>query len=252
MRLERARDLAVQIGIVAAVAALWEGASRLGLVDSQLLPPFSAVMAELAAMLADGRVMGNLAITVAEVALAFAIVAPLGVAIGLVLAESDYLGRAFKPFFYFLASVPKSVFLPAFILIFGIGFGQKVAFGVFQAIFVLVISTAAAVAGVEPELVKLARSYGASRGAIYREIYWPSMLPFIVEGLRLGVIFSITGVVFAEMAASRAGIGALIASWGQSFQMPSLYAGVVLVSLLSILVNEILRGYETRVGRWRG
>lgn len=56
------------------------------------------------------------------------------------------------------------------------------------------------------------------------------MLPFIVEGMRLGVIFSITGVVFAEMAAARAGMGARIATWGQTFQMPDLYAGVLLVS----------------------
>jgi ABC-type nitrate/sulfonate/bicarbonate transport system permease component len=173
------------------------------------------------------------------------------VGIGLVLAESDYLGRAFRPFFYFLASVPKSVFLPAFILIFGIGFSQKVAFGVFQAIFVLVISTIASVASVEPELLKLARSYGASRTAIYRDIYWPAMLPFIVEGMRLGVIFSITGVVFAEMYIARAGIGAQIATWGQTFQMANLYAGILLISVLSILINESLRWYELRVGKWR-
>lgn len=235
-----------------AVAALaWEAAPRLGWVDANLLPPLSDVLAHLAALFADGRFLGHVGVTAGEVALSFAIVAPLGVGIGLVLAESDYLGRAFRPFFYFLSSVPKSVFLPAFILIFGIGFGQKVAFGVFQAIFVLVISTVASVASVEPELLKLARSYGASRTAIYRDIYWPAMLPFIVEGMRLGVIFSITGVVFAEMYIARAGIGAQIATWGQTFQMANLYAAILLISVLSILINETLRWYELRVGKWR-
>lgn len=246
------RIRAVQFGAVALVAALWEFAPRVGLADSTLLPPFSEVLKQLVTLLSEGSVVKDLAITASEVALAFAIVAPLGVGCGLLLAENDYLGRVFKPFFYFLASVPKSVFLPAFILLFGIGFGQKVAFGVFQAIFVLVISTVAAVASVEPELVKLARAYGASRARIYTEIYWPSMLPFIVEGMRLGVIFSITGVVFAEMAVARAGMGARIATWGQTFQMPDLYAGVLLVSLLSITVNEALRAYERKVGKWRG
>jgi ABC-type nitrate/sulfonate/bicarbonate transport system permease component len=235
-----------------AVAFLaWEAAPRLGWVDANLLPPLSDVLVHLAVLFADGRFLGHVGVTAGEVALSFAIVAPLGVGIGLVLAESDYLGRAFRPFFYFLASVPKSVFLPAFILIFGIGFSQKVAFGVFQAIFVLVISTIASVASVEPELLKLARSYGASRTAIYRDIYWPAMLPFIVEGMRLGVIFSITGVVFAEMYIARAGIGAQIATWGQTFQMANLYAGILLISVLSILINESLRWYELRVGKWR-
>jgi ABC-type nitrate/sulfonate/bicarbonate transport system permease component len=247
----RRRTLGIQAGVVLAVAALWEAAPRAGLVDPNLLPPFSEVCGQVVTLFTEEGLSRDLAVTAGELIAAFAIVAPIGVGIGLLLAENEYLGRVFRPFFYFLASVPKSVFLPTFILLFGIGFGQKVAFGVFQAVFVLVISTVAAVRGVEPELVKLARSYGASRMTIYREIYWPSMLPLVIEGARLGVVFSITGVVFAEMAVARAGLGARIASFGQTFQMPSLYAGVLVVSLFSIAINELLRSYERRIGRWR-
>lgn len=240
-----------QFLIVLGVALVWEVVSRTGVVNPQLLPPFSAVMAEAGALLSDPKFLFHLGITAGEVGLSLLIVAPLGFAIGLLLAESEYIGKAFLPFFNFLSSVPKSIFLPMFILTFGIGFNQKVAFGVFQAIFVLVVSTVAAVASVPKEYIKLARAYSASRTALYVDIYWPAMLPFVLEGFRLGVIFSITGVIFAEMSASRAGLGSQIATWGQTFQMTSLYAGVVVASGLSIAINELIRAYEARVSRWR-
>lgn len=241
-----------QIGTIAGLFLLWEAAVQTGLADGRIVPPPSLVLPRALSLLGDASVLYHLWITSAQVMLAFVLVAPLGVAIGLLLGESDYLGRAFKPFFYFIASVPKSVFLPVFILAFGIGFTQKVAFGMFQAIFVLVISAIAAADSVPAELVKMARAYGASRRQLYADIYLPSMLPVIVEGLRLGMIFNITGVLFAEMYVSRAGLGFLVSNWGMRFEMVNLFAGIMLAAVLSIAVNETLRWYENKVGAWRG
>ena len=241
-----------QIGIVVAIFLIWEVVVQTGVANPRIVPPPSQVLPTAIAMLGDTQVLYHLWITSAQVMLAFVLVAPIGVAIGLLLGESDYFGRAFKPFFYFVASVPKSVFLPVFILAFGIGFTQKVAFGMFQAIFVLVISAIAAADSVSADYLKMARAYGASRRQIYKDIYLPAMLPVIVEGLRLGMIFNITGVLFAEMYVSRAGLGHLVSNWGMSFEMVNLFAGILLAAVLSIAVNETLRWYETRVGSWRG
>lgn len=240
-----------QAAIVAALLVAWEAVSSLGIVDPRLLPPFSTVAESAAMLVGDGAFLYHLGVTAGEVVLAGIIVAPVGIGIGLLLSENAYLGAAFRPFFYFLASVPKSVFLPIFILLFGIGFSQKVAFGVFQAIFVLVIATIAAATSVPDDLIRVARANGASRWQLYREIYWPAMLPLILEGMRLGVIFNITGVVFAEMYVARAGVGSQISHWGQTFDIPNLLAGILLIALLSIVVNESLRWYERRVGQWR-
>ena len=76
------------------------------------------------------------------------------------------------------------------------------------------------------------------------------MLPLILTGLRLGMIFCIIGVLLAEMYASRRGIGRLIFSWGESYQVPELLAGILLVSLLTIAVNEAMRLAELRVARF--
>lgn len=249
--MSKLHPVAIQLAIVAALVAVWEAASVTGAVDPRLLPSPGIVFRRMIELLANPAILQDLGITLAAIALAFVIVAPIGIGIGLLLAESAYFSKAFSGVFHFLAGVPKSVFLPLFILLFGISFSQKVAFGVFQAIFVLVISTTAAVSSVQPELVRLAKVNGASRSVIYREIYWPSMLPLIIEGMRLGMIFNIAGVLFAEMYASRSGFGAEIANWGRNFDMPSLYAGVLIITILSIVVNESLRLYERKVGKWR-
>lgn len=250
--MSRAGTLLAQIGIVAGIFLFWEAAVQTGVANARIVPPPSLVLPRAFAMLGDPIVLYHLWITSAQVLLAFILVAPIGVAIGLLLGESDYFGRAFKPFFYFVASVPKSVFLPVFILAFGIGFTQKVAFGMFQAIFVLVISAIAAAESVSSDFVKMARAYGATRRQLYVDIYLPAMLPVVVEGLRLGMIFNITGVLFAEMYVSRAGLGHLVSNWGMRFEMVNLFAGILLAAVLSIAVNETLRWYENRVGAWRG
>jgi ABC-type nitrate/sulfonate/bicarbonate transport system permease component len=220
-------------------------------VDARLLPPPSLVAGEIGAFLGDPRMLRHLWVTATRVFTAFVLVTPLGVALGLCLGENEYVGRALTPFVYFMASVPKSVLLPIFVLSFGISFSQKVAFGMFQALFVLAISGIAAARSVPAELVTVARAYGASRWQLYTQIYWPSMLPVLLEGLRLGMTFNITGIVFAEMYVSPDGLGHLIAGWGASFQIPELLSGIVLAAVLSIVVNETLRWYERRVGRWR-
>lgn len=249
--MSQGRQLAIQLGFVVALLLAWELIVKTGVIDARLLPPFTDVLTHLWAVVQDPQVLHHLWVTCSEVLLSFVIVAPLGIGLGLLLGENEFLGKAFKPFFFFMASVPKSIFLPLFILALGIGFAQKVAFGVFQAIFVLVISSIAAAESVPPDFVKMGRALGASRRQQYQLIYLPAMLPVIVEGLRLGMIFSITGVLFAEMYVSRAGLGYLIANWGSRFELANLLAGILLAALLSILINETLRWFERRLGEWR-
>ncbi len=241
----------VQTGLVVGTVVVWEAAAQAHLVNPRLLPPASTVGQHIVTFLTDPKILRHLWVTASRVLTAFVLVTPLGVALGLLLGENEYLGRAFRPFFYFVASVPKSVFLPIFILALGIGFSQKVVFGMFQAIFVLVINGVAAAMSVPPHLVLLARAYGASKWQIYTQIYFPSMLPLLVEGMRLGMVFNITGILFAEMYVSPDGLGYLISGWGQNFQIPELLAGIVLAAALSVAVNETLRWYERRLGRWR-
>ena len=77
------------------------------------------------------------------------------------------------------------------------------------------------------------------------------MLPLLIEALRISMIFTFTGVVLAEMYASRHGIGYQISNWGETYQVRPLLAGVLLVSAMAILFNEAIRWVEKKCGHWR-
>jgi NitT/TauT family transport system permease protein len=176
---------------------------------------------------------------------------PIGAGVGVLVAESEYFGQIFRPMLFYVFSIPKSIFLPMFILVFGIGFEQKVAYAAFSTVFIVIMSAAAAVESVKADHVLVARSYGATRTQVLTRVYVPSMLPFLLEALRISMIFNFTGVMIAEMYASRSGIGQLIASWGENFQMPQLFAGVVLLAAAAIGFNEAVRWLEARCSAWR-
>jgi ABC-type nitrate/sulfonate/bicarbonate transport system permease component len=240
-----------RIAIVVALFALWEALSRFGIVNPRLLPSASDTISALSDLLQRSSVRSDLAVTATEVLAAFALAVPIGGLIGFLIAENRYFAEVAKPLLFFAFSIPKSIFLPMFILVFGVGFSQKVGFGFFSTIFIVIMSTTTAVESVKLEYLTVARSYGATRTQTAWRVYLPSMLPVLLEALRISMIFNLTGVILAEMYASRDGIGHQIATWGENFQMKQLLAGVLMVAIIAIAFNEIIRWVETRCSHWR-
>jgi NitT/TauT family transport system permease protein len=247
----RLQIILTRLALLALVLGAWEILPRSGVVNPLLLPPLSEVMAMLANLLGRPNVHEAVAVTALEVLVAFIIAVPLGAAAGILLAENEYFGEIFKPMLFYVFSIPKSIFLPMFILVFGIGFQQKVAYAAFTTAFVVLMSATAAVESVRSDHIMVARSYGASRTQILWRVYVPSMLPILLETLRISMIFNFTGVMIAEMYASRTGIGHLISNWGENFQMPQLFAGVIMLSAVAVLFNEAVRVLEARCSTWR-
>jgi NitT/TauT family transport system permease protein len=240
-----------RFAIVLAIFALWETLSRTGMVNPRLLPSASDTLSTLGDLLQRASVRNDLAVTAREVLTAFALAVPVGALIGYLIAEHRYFADVMKPLLFFAFSIPKSIFLPMFILVFGVGFAQKVGFGFFSTIFIVIMSTTTAVESVKVDHLKVARSYGATPAQTAFRVYLPSMLPVLLEALRISMIFNLTGVILAEMYASRDGIGHQIASWGENFQMKQLLAGVVMIAAIAMTFNELVRWVETRCSHWR-
>ena len=240
-----------RLAIIVAMLALWEFLSRSGIVNPRLLPSASETLATLGDLLQRASVRSDLAVTASEVLAAFVLAAPFGALIGYLIAENRYFADVVKPLLFFAFSIPKSIFLPMFILVFGVGFAQKVGFGFFSTIFIVIMSTTTAVESVKMEYLTVARSYGATSTQTAFRVYLPSMLPVLLEALRISMIFNLTGVILAEMYASRDGIGHQIATWGENFQMKQLLAGVVMIAAIAIVFNELIRWVETRCSHWR-
>ncbi len=240
-----------RFAIVLALFALWETLSRTGVADPRLLPSASDTLSTLGGLLQRAGVRNDLAVTASEVLTAFALAVPVGALIGYLIAEHRYFADVMKPLLFFAFSIPKSIFLPMFILIFGVGFAQKVGFGFFSTIFIVIMSTTTAVESVKVDHLRVARSYGATPIQIAFRVYLPSMLPVLLEALRISMIFNLTGVILAEMYASRDGIGHQIATWGENFQMKQLLAGVVMIAAIAMTFNELVRWVETKCSHWR-
>src|SRR5262244_460732 len=226
----RRHERLIVAAAVLGLLALWEVLARLGRIDPTLAPAPTTIVDALVRLAARPEVRASLAVTGWEVLAAFLIALPTGLLLGFLLAEVPVLGALVRPLVNFLFGVPKSIFLPVFILVFG---------GI------------AAVQSVPRELVLVSRVYGASRAQIIREIYLPAMAPILLESARLGMVFNITAVLLCEIYGARDGIGYRIAAWGENLQMPQLYAALVIVAALAVAINEVLRAIETRLGAWR-
>lgn len=249
--MSRTAVILFRIALLAAFLGAWELLPRTGIVNPMLLPPLSLVMETLGEILARGDFREAMLVTSAEVLIAFIIAVPLGGAIGVLAAENAYFGAIFRPMLFYVFSIPKSIFLPMFILAFGIGFEQKVAYATFSTIFIVIMSASAAVESVKADYVLVAQSYGATRAQILRRIYIPSMMPILLETLRISMIFNFTGVMIAEMYASRTGVGHMIANWGENFMLPQLFAGVIVLAVAAMSFNELVRYMEGRCSTWR-
>lgn len=239
-----------QFLLLGLVIALWQTASGVGWVDPAALPPPSAVLQTAAAMLVSHAFLDNAGDTALRVATAFAIGAPFAISFGLFVGEHMRLQRVVAPVFQFAMAIPQSIFLPIFMLLLGIGFAEKVVYGITHVVFVVTVSTIAAVRQVPRPWFAAARSFGFKPSQIYYKIYLPAMAPVIVTGLRLGLIFNIIGVLLAEMYASQTGLGVLLMRWGADYDTQRTLAATILISCATILVNEGMRVWERRVGRW--
>lgn len=243
---------ASQVGIVGAFLVLWQLAAPLGLMGTDMLPPFSDVLNVLWKEMHDRTFLSDVALTLVEIIVAFFAMVPVGLLLGFLIGESPVLYAVTRPLLQGLMAVPKAMFLPFFVMILGIGFVEKAAFAGVLGIFVVIMNGIAAVHSIPHGLIVAARSMGANRAQLYLRIYLPGMLPLLLTGVRVGLIFTIFGVLLGEMYASAHGLGRSIFDAGEAFHFPQMFAGVFLVVVFSIAANEILRLFETASRRRRG
>jgi NitT/TauT family transport system permease protein len=247
----KARGLVTWVLALAVLFGAWQGALSTGLMAPELLPPVGAVLATAGELLIKPSFLAHASTTLLEVAVAFVIAVPLGLLLGIAIAESRYWSAVLKPVVFLVFSIPKTIFLPMFILAFGINFSQKVGFGVFSTIFIVLISAFSALDSVKADHLRVARIYGATARQVAWRVYLPSMAPVLLEAVRLAMMFNLTGILLAEMYASRNGLGQLVSNWGENFMLRELLAGILIISAAAILFNEAVRWLETRCEHWR-
>ena len=234
---------ALRAVIIVAVLALWEVVAESGWLFRDVVPTLPVIGRAIAKLLTDGAFYSNLALTAGEIAASLAIGGIAGILVGLLLGGSPFLARAYEGFIYYLGPTPKIIFFPIMILWFGVGPGSKIAMGALSAFFPIVISVASGMRQIAPVLIRVGRSFRATPSQMTRTIYFPAMRVPIVNGLRLGLGLAIIGTLLAETKLSNRGLGFLIIQSYTTFDMPRMYALLIVLFVIAIGLNALIGRY---------
>ena len=240
------RVWAVRAAIILVLLAIWEVVARSGWLFQDVVPTLPVIARAIVRLLSDPAFYANLEVTALEIAAALAIGGTAGMAVGLLLGGSRFLSRAYEGFIYYLGPTPKIIFFPIMILWFGVGPGSKIAMGALSCFFPIVISVAAGMRQIAPVLIRVGRSFRAARWQMTRMIYLPAMRTPIVNGFRLGLGIAIIGTLLAETKLSNRGLGYLIIQSYTTFDMPRMYALLIVLFVLAIGLNTLIGRYSTR------
>jgi ABC-type nitrate/sulfonate/bicarbonate transport system permease component len=241
---------ALQLVTVLVVLALWELAARLGWVDPLFVPAPSAVAPALVQI--GGGALAGLADTLGKTALAYVLSVVLGVAAGIAVGSVRLLRDVLSPYVVALYGIPKILVLPWIVLLLGYGTTPAVFYGTLHGFFPIMVLVMGAVRDVDRTLVTVARSFGASTWQLYWKVLLPAIVPSVLAGMRLGVVFCLLGVLVVEMFAGLRGMGHLLSSFANGFQAPELFAATALVSAASIVIVVALDHLNEKLSGWRG
>jgi NitT/TauT family transport system permease protein len=235
----------LRTAIIAAALVGWEVLAQSGLLYRDVVPSLIAIGRALAALLANPEYYWHLGVTAGEIAIAIAIGGTSGLLVGLVLGGSRVLGRAFEPYLYYLGPTPKIIFFPIMIMWFGVGPASKVAMGSLSCFFPIALSVAAGMRQIDPVLIRIGHSFRARQWQMALKIYLPALRHPIINGVRLGLGVALIGTLLAETKLSNRGIGFLIIQAYSLFDMPRMYAMLIVLFVLAIGANAL-------VGRFGG
>jgi NitT/TauT family transport system permease protein len=245
----RRRYLAGTLSVVGGLL-LWEFVSRVLVANALFLAAPSEIVAAIYSLAATGQLWHHIGISGAEFALGYVIASCIGIALGLAMASSATVKQALQPWISGLYATPTIALAPLFILWFGIGIWSKVIVVISLVLFPVTINTEAGLRTTSERLIEMLRSFGATRRQIFVKVSLPSAVPFILAGLKLGIGRGLIGVVVAELFGSRAGLGRLISQSADAFNMPELFAGVVILALAGIIMTAGFGWLEKRVVPW--
>jgi len=237
---------AVQVTFLVVLIVLWYLATTRWRVSPLLLPNPVLVWDNFWDILLTGEFIGDLRVTLTELAFAFAISATSGVVVGYVISRSQYRIRVFEPLFAGIYSVPIILFLPLYILFFGLGPASKIALGATISFFPIALNTIAGFGYVDKILVTAARSMGASDYQLFRYVLLPAALPIILTGMRMGFTVALLSIIGSETIASLAGLGHRIVHLAEGMEMARMFAYIVFVVFIAATLNMLVSTLEAR------
>lgn len=245
-RRRRRRDALVlnsaRVAVLLAALILWYLAS---LATSHLILP-GPVSVATQLVRSWELIATNLWVTLSEIGLGFVAGSAIGIVVGTAIAHSRRLESIVRPYIATSQAVPKAALAPLFVLWLGFGLGPKVTIAALISFFPLLENTIVGLRRVDPDALKLFASLGASSWQVFVKLRLPHGLPYILTGLKVGIVFATVGAVIAEFVTSNKGLGALIMQAQGNFDTRLMFAVIIVLTVMGVFLYEILRLVE----RW--
>jgi putative hydroxymethylpyrimidine transport system permease protein len=234
--------------VVLALVAVWEVYVDLGGADPLILPPAHAV----AQSLYDNRglLWSSFLVTAQEIVLGILLATAAALVLAAVMHFVPALRRAFYPILVASQTIPVPMLAPLLVLWLGFGIGPKLVVIALVSFFPIVVTTMAGFAAVDAELIKLMRTFDATRRRIFWMVELPSALPGVFTGVKIAVVVAVIGALFAEQAGANAGLGYLFEQSIPQLLTARAYAAVVVMSVFAIVLFALLTLAERLILPW--
>ena len=242
---------ACQIGFLVFFFAQWEISARLGWIDSFILSQPSRILETLRNM-SQNHLMMHVGVTLYETLTGFVLGVLLGVAIAVVLWWSGFVSRVAEPYLVVLNSLPKIALGPVIIIVVGAGTEAIIFMALAISLIVTVLEMLAGFRATNPESIKMARTFGATKRQVFTKIVFPSNINTLFNSLKINIGLSLVGVIAGEFLVSKAGLGYLIVYGGQVFQLDLVMSSVLILSVMAALMYQSVVVLQKFVSRWFG
>src|SRR5687767_11053228 len=231
---------------------IWElVGNTLQLINPMFMSAPSLIWKAAVQLFTSGEIWNDLRVSGIEFAWGYVLSVVVGVPFGIACGWYKKMAYIFDPFINAMNATPRVALLPLVIIWLGIGILSKVGIIFLGAVFPILINARDGVKTTPVNLLAAARSFGASEWMIFKTVVFPSTVPFILTGLRLGLGRAIVGVMVGELYAATAGIGFMITVAGATFQTDKVFVGVLIFALTGMIGMEVLTRIERLFDKWR-
>jgi len=198
-----------------------------------------------------GKLWHDLAVSSRAFLWGFTFAVIVGIPVGLVMGWRKRVEYALDPFLTALYASPLVALAPLFIIVFGVGVLGKAALVFLLAIFPFIFNTFAGVKSTDALLINVIRSFGGKEKDLYLKVILPSTMPYIIAGARIAIGRGLVGIIVGEFYAASEGIGFAISQAGDTYRLPDMFVGIIILSLIAIILTELMRNLELMLAPWR-
>ena len=229
------KGTAASVALFVVFLAAWQWGPGLLGVPSFIVPPLSAVAAEFQHAWRVDHLLLHTGVTVAEVLAGFILGSLLGALVGYLLGMSPAAELALSPYILALQIAPKVAFAPLFILWMGFTVYPKILVAILIVFFPVMVNVLTAVRTVDPDLINLARAFKATRAQIFWKIEFPTSMPPMFAGLRIGATLAVVGVVVGELVGGNVGLGYLLTFGEGQANTPLVFVSIVMLTVVGAI-----------------